>query len=53
MILIPKLEQSNYFSTMVGMDYFGWLWVVALCLWLARASTMNGVGGGGGGGGKF
>ena len=29
---------------MVGMDYFGWLWVVALCFWLARASTMNDMG---------
>ena len=29
---------------MVGIDCFGWLWVVALCFWLARASAMNGMG---------
>ena len=29
---------------MVGMDCFGWLWVVVSCFWLARASAMNGMG---------
>ena len=28
---------------MVGIDYFGWLWVVALCSWLVGASAMNGM----------
>ena len=44
MILALKLEQPDFFCTMVGMDYFGWLWVVVLCSWLVRASTMNGMG---------
>ena len=26
------------------MDYFGWLWVVALCSWLVVAFAMNGMG---------
>ena len=26
------------------MDYFGWLWVVALCSWLVGASAMKGLG---------
>ena len=26
------------------MDYFGWLWVVALRSWLVRASAMKGLG---------
>ena len=26
------------------MDYFGWLWFVALCSWLVRASAMNSMG---------
>ena len=39
-----KLEQSDLFCTVVGMDYFGWLWVVALCSWLVGASAMNGMG---------
>ena len=29
---------------MAGMDYFGWLWVVALCSWLVGASAMKGLG---------
>ena len=29
---------------MGGVDYFGWLWVVALCSWLVRASAMNSMG---------
>ena len=44
MILVLKLEQPDLFCTMVGMDCFGWLWVVALCSSLVRASAMNGMG---------
>ena len=44
MILALKLEQPDFFCTVVGMDCFGWLWVVALCSWLVRVSTMNGMG---------
>ena len=29
---------------MVGMDCFGWIWVVVLCFLLARASAMNYMG---------
>ena len=29
---------------MVGMNYFGWLWIVALCSWLVGASAMKGLG---------
>ena len=39
MILILKLEQPDWFCTVVGMDCFGWLWVVVLCSWLVRASA--------------
>ena len=44
MILILKLEQPDLFCTVVDMDYFGWLWVVALCSWLVGASAMKGLG---------
>ena len=44
MILILKLEQPDWFGTVVGMDCFGWLWVVVLCSWLVRASAMIGMG---------
>ena len=44
MILVLNLEQPDLFCTVVGMDCFGWLWVVALCSWLVRASAMNGMG---------
>ena len=44
MILVLKLEQPDLFRTVLGMDCFGWLWVVALCYWLVRASTMNDMG---------
>ena len=29
---------------MGAMDYFGWLWVVALCSWLVGTYAMNGMG---------
>ena len=41
MILVLKLEQPNWFCTVVC---FGWLWVVVLCSWLVRAFAMNGMG---------
>ena len=44
MILVLKLEQSDLFCIVVSMDCVGWLWVVALCSWLVRASAMNGMG---------
>ena len=44
MILVLKLEQSDLFCIVVGMDCVGWLWVVALCSLLVRASAMNGIG---------
>ena len=43
MILALKFEQPDLIFTVVGMDCFGWLWVVALCSWLVRESAMNGM----------
>ena len=43
MILVLKLETPDYFCTVVGMDCFGWLWVVVLCSWLVRVAAMNGM----------
>ena len=44
MILVLKLEQPDWFCIVVGMDFFGWLWVVVLCSWLVRAFAMIGMG---------
>ena len=44
MILIFKLEQPDWFCIVVGMDFFGWLWVVVLCFWVVRASAMINMG---------
>ena len=38
------IKNLGYFWGITGMDYFGWLWVVALCSWLVGASAMKGLG---------